>query len=112
TLDIRLVDAIEALAKALTDLLTQPGFQESNASCFPLQPWSSGCSSAQQRHLSNFDSGRGEISYNSTTGFFNAQGVEIVASFTEQVGAAAGFVLSGRFSSGSLTKLVPQERRC
>uniref|UniRef100_A0A1I8GU87 PBPe domain-containing protein n=1 Tax=Macrostomum lignano TaxID=282301 RepID=A0A1I8GU87_9PLAT len=112
TLDIRLVDAIEALAKALTDSLTQPGFRESNASCFPLQPWSSGSQVLSNvMSLSSFDSGRGEISYNSTTGFFNAQGVEIVASFTEQVGAAARFELSGRFSSGSLTKLFPQERR-
>uniref|UniRef100_A0A1I8H398 ANF_receptor domain-containing protein n=1 Tax=Macrostomum lignano TaxID=282301 RepID=A0A1I8H398_9PLAT len=106
TLDIRLVDAIEALAKAFTDSLAQPGFQESNASCFPLQPWSSGAQVLSKiMSLSSFDSGRGEISYNSTTGFFNAQGVEIVASFTEQVGAAARFQLSGRFSSGSLTKL-------
>uniref|UniRef100_A0A1I8GT76 Lig_chan-Glu_bd domain-containing protein n=1 Tax=Macrostomum lignano TaxID=282301 RepID=A0A1I8GT76_9PLAT len=106
TLDIRLVDAIEALAKALTDSLTQPGFLESNASCFPLQPWSSGAQVLSNvMSLSSFNSGRGEISYNSTTGFFNAHGVEIVASFTEQAGAAARFELSGRFSSGSLTKL-------
>uniref|UniRef100_A0A1I8FBX0 PBPe domain-containing protein n=1 Tax=Macrostomum lignano TaxID=282301 RepID=A0A1I8FBX0_9PLAT len=41
-MDVRFVDAVEAMARALDDSLTDPGFSPSNATCFPMQRWSFG----------------------------------------------------------------------
>uniref|UniRef100_A0A1I8H5Q3 ANF_receptor domain-containing protein n=1 Tax=Macrostomum lignano TaxID=282301 RepID=A0A1I8H5Q3_9PLAT len=77
TLDARFVDAVEAMAKALNDSLLDPGFSPGNASCAPLRHWTSGSTVLNRlMSISDYDTQRGLISFNSLTRHFSSQRVE------------------------------------
>uniref|UniRef100_A0A1I8H554 ANF_receptor domain-containing protein n=1 Tax=Macrostomum lignano TaxID=282301 RepID=A0A1I8H554_9PLAT len=76
TLDARFVDAVEAMAKALNDSLLDPGFSPGNASCAPLRHWTSGSTVLNRlMSISDYDTQRGLISFNSSTRHFSSQRV-------------------------------------
>uniref|UniRef100_A0A1I8IYR1 ANF_receptor domain-containing protein n=1 Tax=Macrostomum lignano TaxID=282301 RepID=A0A1I8IYR1_9PLAT len=76
TLDARFVDAVEAMAKALNDSLLDPGFSPGNASCAPLRHWTSGSTVLNRlMSISDYDTQRGLISFNSLTRHFSSQRV-------------------------------------
>uniref|UniRef100_A0A1I8J250 ANF_receptor domain-containing protein n=1 Tax=Macrostomum lignano TaxID=282301 RepID=A0A1I8J250_9PLAT len=70
-------DAVEAMAKALNDSLLDPGFSPGNASCAPLRHWTSGSTVFNRlMSISDYDTQRGLISFNSSTRHFSSQRVE------------------------------------
>uniref|UniRef100_A0A1I8HAM9 CCHC-type domain-containing protein n=1 Tax=Macrostomum lignano TaxID=282301 RepID=A0A1I8HAM9_9PLAT len=112
TLDTRFVDAVEALAKALNDAVTESTFNVSNAACNPLQVWSSGPSVySKLTSMSGYNSNRGVISFNSTTGHFDSQGIEVVGSFNQKLSSPIQFIQSGMYNtqSGALSVLFREK---
>uniref|UniRef100_A0A1I8IZV6 ANF_receptor domain-containing protein n=1 Tax=Macrostomum lignano TaxID=282301 RepID=A0A1I8IZV6_9PLAT len=108
TLDARFVDAVEAMAKALNDSLLDPGFSPGNASCAPLRHWTSGSTVLNRlMSISDYDTQRGLISFNSLTRHFSSQRVEVVASYNELWSSPVSMLRSAQFdaSSGALSKL-------
>uniref|UniRef100_A0A1I8H6T5 PBPe domain-containing protein n=1 Tax=Macrostomum lignano TaxID=282301 RepID=A0A1I8H6T5_9PLAT len=108
TLDARFVDAVEAMAKALNDSLLDPGFSPGNASCAPLRHWTSGSTVLNRlMSISDYDTQRGLISFNSSTRHFSSQRVEVVASYNELWSSPVSMLRSAQFdaSSGALSKL-------
>uniref|UniRef100_A0A1I8HJW1 PBPe domain-containing protein n=1 Tax=Macrostomum lignano TaxID=282301 RepID=A0A1I8HJW1_9PLAT len=107
TLDARFVDAVEAMAKALNDSLLDPGFSPGNASCAPLRHWTSGSTVLNRlMSISDYDTQRGLISFNSSTRHFSSQRVEVVASYNELWSSPVSMLRSAQFdaSSGALSK--------
>lgn len=55
--------------------------------------------------MTNYDSNRGLISFNSSTGHFDAQGIEVIGSYNERLSSPLQFIQSAMYStqSGSLS---------
>uniref|UniRef100_A0A1I8F281 ANF_receptor domain-containing protein n=1 Tax=Macrostomum lignano TaxID=282301 RepID=A0A1I8F281_9PLAT len=101
SIEMRFTEALLAVSEAYKNLTSASAavtFSESNSSCNPLQPWTSGGSVARFiKSLQGLDTFRSVISYNASSNRLEAPYVEFAATFNELADQPVEFVESARF---------------